>query len=95
MRQLRVTDEARADLTENWLYVAQDNEDAANALTDRIVKTFEQLLIVPGMGRERNDIAPGLRSFPVGRYLIFYRFIDEGLEIVRVLHGARDLESLL
>jgi toxin ParE1/3/4 len=47
------------------------------------------------MGRERNDIAPGLRSFPVGKYLIFYRLIDEGLEIVRVLHGARNIENLL
>ena len=80
MRQLRLTDEARADLTEIWLYVAQDNEDAANDLTDRIAKTFEQLLTVPGMGRERNDIAPGLRSFPVGKYLIFYRLIDGGQE---------------
>lgn len=40
-------------------------------------------------------IAPGLRSFPVGKYLIFYRLIDGGLEIVRVLHGARDIENLL
>ncbi len=41
-----------------------------------------------------NELAPGLRSFPVGRYLIFY-LLDSGcLRIVRVLHGARDIDAL-
>lgn len=41
-----------------------------------------------------NELAPGLRSFPVGRYLIFY-LLDSGcLRIVRVLHGARAIDAL-
>ncbi len=43
------------------------------------------------MGRPRDELAEGLRSFSVGRYVMFYRAIPEGVEIVRVLHGARDL----
>jgi toxin ParE1/3/4 len=39
-------------------------------------------------------MAPGLRSFPVGNYVVFYRIVPEGIELVRVLHGARDLRRL-
>ena len=52
------------------------------------------LASTPGMGRTRDEIAEGLRSFPVGRYVIFYRTIPEGVEIVRVLHGSRDVDAL-
>ena len=46
------------------------------------------------MGRRREELAPGLRSFPVGRYLIFYVPLTNGVDIVRVLHGSRDLVAL-
>ncbi len=47
----------------------------------------------PGMGTSFDDLAPGLRGFPVGRYVIFYRCRQDGIEIVHVYHGARDLRS--
>jgi len=47
------------------------------------------------MGRTRDELVPGLRSLPFGRYVIFYRALDDGSEIVRVLHGARDLRRAL
>lgn len=47
----------------------------------------------PGAGRDRNDIVAGIRSFPVGRYLLFYRMLADGVELVRVLHGARDIDG--
>jgi toxin ParE1/3/4 len=46
------------------------------------------------MGPSRPDIAPTLRCFRVGNYLIFYRQAQDGAEIVRVVHGARDLPAL-
>jgi toxin ParE1/3/4 len=46
------------------------------------------------MGREREELAPGLRSFPFRRYLIFYRLFAGGIEIVRVLHAAQDVPAL-
>ena len=49
----------------------------------------------PGMGRVRNELMEGIRSFAVGRYVIFYRSIPKGIEIVRVLHGARDVAGIL
>jgi toxin ParE1/3/4 len=42
-----------------------------------------------------NDLSPDLRSFVVGRYLIFDRPLSDGIEVVRVLHGARDVEAVL
>jgi toxin ParE1/3/4 len=49
----------------------------------------------PLLGRSRTDLHPGLRSFPFGRYVIFYRPLDDGIEVVRVLHGARDIRRAL
>jgi toxin ParE1/3/4 len=46
------------------------------------------------MGTARDNLAPGLRSFPVGNYLVFYRITPEGIEVARVLHGARDLRAV-
>jgi toxin ParE1/3/4 len=94
MNQLRVTDEAKADLIDIWSYISQNNEDAADALIDKITGKFDELLANPKMGRERIDIVPLVRSFPVSNYLIFYRLIEEGIEIVRVIHGARNIPNL-
>lgn len=49
----------------------------------------------PELGPLREDIAPGLRYLPVGRYPLLYRIVDDGVEIVRVVHGARHLPGLL
>jgi toxin ParE1/3/4 len=46
------------------------------------------------MGRARDELAPGIRSFPFGRYLIFYLPISGGIDIVRFLHGARDVDRV-
>ena len=92
MPQYRIAEAARADLDALWLYVAeQGGLDAADRLIDAITERFPLLAANPGMGRERNELAPGLRSFPVGDYLIFYRRARGRIDIVRVLHGSRDL----
>ncbi len=93
MKQLRVTDEARADLIDIWLYISQNNESAADALIRKITLKFDELLANPEMSRERTDIALFVRSFSVGNYLIFYQVVQEGIEIVRVIHGARNIPS--
>ena len=45
------------------------------------------------MSRAREELAADLRSFPFGRYLIFYAPVDEGIDVVRVLHSARDVDA--
>lgn len=85
---------ARDDLSEIWDYIADDNERQADTFVDLIDQKFQELARHPNMGRSREELDEGLRSFPVGRYVIFYRIIPEGIEIIRVLHGSRDLNAI-
>jgi toxin ParE1/3/4 len=94
MNLYRVSDEARADLDEIWFYIAQDNPEAADKFIRAVVSRFPKLASMPYMGRQREELSPRLRSFPVGRYVIFYRPMDNGVEIARVLDGARDFPPL-
>lgn len=95
MNQYRVSDAAKSDLEEIWFYIARDNPDAADKFVRVLVSRFPTLASMPDLGRKREELSPRLRSFPVGRYVIFYRPIEKGVEIARVLHGARDLPPLL
>ena len=94
MKQVRIASAAEKDLEEIWLYIAVDNVDAADKFIDRVLDQLGFLAGTPRMGRSRNDIVPNLRSWPVGNYVVFYRDTAVALEIVRVLHGARDVDSL-
>lgn len=85
---------AKTDLVEIWDYIADDSEAQADAFVEVIDQKFRALALQPDMGRLREELTEGLRSFPVGRYVIFYRPILRGVEIVRVLHGARDLDAI-
>jgi toxin ParE1/3/4 len=84
------SEEARSDLLTIWLHVAERNPDAASRLLREIDKRCRLLADNPMLGRARADLRPKLRSFAVGSYLIFYRPLRNGVEIVRVLHGARE-----
>ena len=85
---------ARADLAEIWSYIADDSEARADAFVEAIDRKVHALAGRPNMGRARDELAEGLRSFSVGRYVIFYRALSNGVDIVRVLHGARDLDAI-
>jgi toxin ParE1/3/4 len=85
---------ARSDLAEIWDYIADDNERRADAFVDLIDRKFQELARHPNMGLSREELGEGLRSFPVGRYVIFYQVIPGGVEIIRVLHGSRDLNAI-
>jgi toxin ParE1/3/4 len=86
---------AKADISEIWEFIAEDSDDQADAFIDLIDQNFQLLAQKSGLGRRREELAEGLRSFPVGRYVIFYLPIPGGVQIVRVLHGARDIEAAL
>jgi toxin ParE1/3/4 len=94
MNQYRVSPEAREDLDGIWLYIAHDNPDAADKYVRAIISRFPTLASMPLMGRERPELSSHLRSFAVGRHVIFYRPFENGVEIARVLDGARDLPPL-
>ncbi len=94
MNRIVVTGDAASDLDDIWSYICDESENAADRLIDSIIQRFSTLAKFPEMGRGRSEILSGMRNFPVGRYSIFYRQIEDGIEILRVLHSARNIDTL-
>ena len=92
--------EAVADLDEIHTYIHGFNPDAARRLLDAAFETFDLLARAPEIGQPRSFSNPRLhdmRSFIIRQfrnYVVFYRVTSERMEIVRVLHGARDMAAL-
>ena len=95
MITIRKLPQAKEDLLDIWCYIASDNPVQADRYLDYLEAKLILLAATPGMGRWRGELGPGLLSFPAENYLIFYRQTDAGIDIVRVLHSARDIEPLL
>jgi toxin ParE1/3/4 len=81
---------AETDLIEIWTSIAGDDPSAADRLLDRIEQVCALLATHPHAGKQRDDLAPGLRFYPVGNHLVFYVPRDDGIAVTRILHGARD-----
>jgi toxin ParE1/3/4 len=94
MSRVQFTVQAGRDLEEIEEFISLDNPDAAARLLLSIQEKCALLSRQPQMGRSRFELSPELRGFPVGNYLIFYRPAMDGIEVVRVLHGARDIPEL-
>ena len=85
---------AAADVDEIWDYIAEDSPEQADAWVDRLDAKLRVLATQPTMGRAREELAPGLRSLPFGHYVIFYLPLPDGIDVVRVLHSARDIDAV-
>jgi len=95
MSRVQFTRLADNDITEIGDYIALDKRDAALAFVNRLRQACDTLADHPEMGVPRPRFRGGdLRSYPVHSYLIFYRITPLGIEVARVLHGARDFDSL-
>lgn len=86
----RLSSHAAADLVEIAVYIARDNLDAALRHDELLHEKFAALAQNPKLGRARDSMRPGLRSLPVGAYLIYYAEQSDWVEVVRVVHAARD-----
>jgi toxin ParE1/3/4 len=82
------------DIYDAYAWIAPDSEKAAERLLDRVDATIKRLMQYPMIGAPRDTLAPGLRSIRVRpfRHLIFYRVSGEDIVLIRLLHGARELE---
>lgn len=94
--KLIISRQALEDLSGIWSYIALDNIEAADIFVDKLYESCKALIVMPEMGRSRNELLPGLRSLTYKGYIIFYRiFTEKGkLAIVRVLNGCMDIDSL-
>lgn len=85
---------ARADLLDLWAYVAADDQRTADTMLDRVLEVAQKLAEWPEMGRERPELRPDIRSSAVGSHILFYRVQQETLELVRIVHGRRDIDAI-
>lgn len=86
--------QAEEDLLQIWLYVAERNVRAADKLIDTILEKTALLVDHPEIGPARPDIGANVRVLSVASYLVLYQIGDGSIEIVRVVHGTRDLTQL-
>jgi toxin ParE1/3/4 len=95
MKRIRVSKLAENDLDEIWHDIAwrSGNIKIANSVVDAITDIFPILATNPEAGRSRDDIDPGVRSFPVQKYIVFYRTSGQDLTVSRVIHGMRDQKA--
>jgi toxin ParE1/3/4 len=96
MNRYKITPAARSDLDEVWDYlgVQKENPTAAYRQVEMLYDKFSLLAANPLLGEVRNDLGPDLRSFVARKYVVVYRVIGGRIEIVRVVHAARDIRAV-
>jgi toxin ParE1/3/4 len=95
MKNCRFSAEARRDLRGIHDYIAADDPAAALRLVERIEQSCQLLAENPLIGEACEFLAERLRMTVVGNYIVFHRPADDGAEIARIIHGARDGRRLL
>ncbi len=91
---------AKADLLEHYVYIGEENLDAAEQFLEATEAAFAKLAAMPRMGRRRRSEDPRLdamRVWPIPgwKYMVFYRPVERGIDVVRVLHGTQDVAALV
>jgi plasmid stabilization system protein ParE len=91
-----LTPRAEQDIGDIWDYIAADSMDAADRVLTALEKAILRLAKTPGVGHLREDLADRRHRFLlVYSYLIVYRFETKPIQIIRVIHAARDAQSIL
>jgi toxin ParE1/3/4 len=98
MARLIISSAAKRDLVEIGLYIARQSgsPERADKFLDSLSRTCETLASQPEMGQLRTEFTAGqYRSFSFGNYVIYFCSIPDGIQVARILHGARDHDALL
>lgn len=96
MRNLHYADDAKANLVNIAIYVANQSgsREIAVSFVERLRGQCRKLATLPGtLGRLRPELHLDLRSFPFLGYVIFFRYFDQTFEVVNILNGSRDIEA--
>src|SRR6476469_7107440 len=88
------SDAAVQDLNEICDYLAREDVRVASRFFDAVRKKCKLVADFPGMGKRYEQLAPQLRGFTIEKYLVFYYVRENGVDIVRVVSGRRDLDAL-
>jgi toxin ParE1/3/4 len=93
--QIRFSESAKQDLRDIWRGLAEySGLSFADSTLAKIESKFRLLVEFPESGRVRDELLAGLRSYPAGNFVIFYRIIATTVEVVRVIHGRRDIDAI-
>lgn len=95
MSKIERTRRAEVDLLRIWTYIAERNWSAADDTLRRIQATAEVLSRNRHAGEAIEDVAPGLRRFTVGNFVIIYRPIPDGVRLLRIGHGSREFQDFI
>jgi toxin ParE1/3/4 len=95
MARIVYSQTSKDDLLEIWVGIAVSHVSTAERLLDDLHAATQLLATQPLIGKARREFGAGIRSFPVRDYVLVYRPIPGGVELVRVVHGARDLPRVL
>ncbi|MGL1891335.1 MAG: type II toxin-antitoxin system RelE/ParE family toxin [Spirochaetaceae bacterium] len=93
--KLIISDKAILDLYDIWEYISADNTNIADNFIDQLHSQCEKLCSFPKQGRTRDYLRLNVRSITYKKYIIFYLITHDAVEIVRILNGFRDIESLI
>ena len=94
MGALSFTRRARDDLLDIWALIALENPKLADRILDELESACHPLRDYPQLGRARPEITVDARSLVVSRWLVLYRIAAHGVQIVRIIDGARDITKL-
>ena len=94
MAKLIISPTAKQDLSDIFNFIARDKPIAAANWVEKIEEKCRLISTVPDFGELRAEYGADIRSSVVGRYVIFYRAIQDGIEVARVIQGDRDIRSL-
>ena len=96
MARILRDDQAAIDISEIAVHIARDNPKAAWRFLDETEEKLALLAEHPGMGELRPELGREIRSFSILKFhcVIFFRPLEDGIEVARVLHGSRDADCL-
>jgi toxin ParE1/3/4 len=94
MASYQFSQDAINDLNEICDYIAQNNPRSASNLFDAIRQKCKLVANFPNMGKSYEQVRPKLKGFLVKDYIIFYYVHDDGIFILRIVSGYRNLELL-
>lgn len=90
------TPAAEDDLGDIFRYIGRERYslDAAQRVVQEIRASAADYAAQPLLGAQRPELGEEVRSFRVFRYVVFYRPVEDGIDVLRVIHGARDVERI-
>ncbi len=92
---LKISDLARADIEQIWLYISKQNIDSAHRTIFEIEQRLSMLSFNPRIGKVRTDVSRNMRTFPYKNYSIIYVIEGNNVRITRILHQSRNIKKLL